>query len=295
MDDSVFNEKNIKKIAQLEYEYKYESQLKSARNRELKLTQKVKNTHNNLKKSQQKLLLGMISFLSIVLILGIVIFYLKLRNVKSRNKNILIEQKLLRSQMTPRFIFNALSVLQDIILNREEKKAVLYLSKFSKLLRITLENSRGKMVLLSQELTAVENYLVLQNIEAIEPYNYTISVDDKIEETLFKIPPMLIQPFIENAIEHGFENDKQNKKIEIHLKYLDKKLICTITDNGVGFDTQKENKNKKSLARTITSERLNILSEDFKTKGSIRIEDREKYNEEGTRVILVIPYKIEVA
>jgi len=108
---------------------------------------------------------------------------------------------------------------------------------------------------------------------------------------------MLIQPFIENAIEHAFRNQKENKKIDIHLSYLDKELICTINDNGIGIDAQKENTNqhKKSLATTITSERLEILSKDFNMKGSVSIEDKQKNNEKGTIVTLVIPHKIQAA
>jgi LytS/YehU family sensor histidine kinase len=180
-----------------------------------------------------------------------------------------------------------------MILNKEEKKSVLYLSKFSKLLRIILENSRDKMVLLSQEIIAIENYLALQNLED-DSYQYTVLVEDTIDTSLFEIPPMLIQPFVENAIEHAFEDQKEDKKIDICLTYVDKKLICTITDNGIGVNFQKESKrkDKKSLATTITSERLKILSKDYKIKGSVTIEDQKKYNEQGTIVTLIIPYKI---
>ncbi len=296
LNDSLFNKENVEKITQLEYEYKYKQALYSASIRELKLTKTVIATNKNLEQSQKNLLLGVIAFLMLALVLGVIIFFLKLRNEKSKTQNIVIEQKLLRSQMTPHFIFNSLSVLQGMILNKEDKKSVSYLSKFSKLLRITLENSRDKTVLLSQELMAIENYLTLQNLEN-ESYQYTVLVDDAIDRSLVKIPPMLIQPFVENAIEHAFVNQKENRKIDIHLNYLNKELICTITDNGIGIDSQKENKkpNKKSLSTTITSERLKILSKDFNMKGSIIIEDRKKHNEQGTVVTLVIPYKIQVA
>ncbi|HEB62342.1 MAG TPA: tetratricopeptide repeat protein, partial [Bacteroidetes bacterium] len=270
LNDSLFNKKSIEKIAQLEYEYKYKQELDSANFRASKLTKTVKKTAQNLEKAQHNLLLGVIAFLLVTLILGTIIFFLKLRNAKAKTQNIAIEQKLLRSQMTPHFIFNSLSVLQGMILNKEDKKAISYLSKFSKLLRITLENSRDKMVPLHQELMAINNYLELQNLEMNPPCQYTIWVDDTIDQSLFKIPPMLIQPFIENAIEHGFENQKEDRKIEIQIKYSDKKLTCTITDNGMGIDAQKENKKaqKKSLATTITSERIKFLSKDFKIKGS---------------------------
>ncbi|WGD34540.1 tetratricopeptide repeat protein [Olleya sp. YS] len=292
--DSLFNKENIEKITQLEYDYKYKQALESANQRELKLTKTVKATSQDLEKSQRSLLLGVITFLVVALLLGSIIFYLKLKHAKSKTQNVIIEQKLLRSQMTPHFIFNSLSVLQGMILSKEEKKSVGYLSKFSKLLRITLENSREKTVLLSQELEAVNNYLALQNLED-NTYNYSVLVDDSIDASVIKIPPMLIQPFIENAIEHAFRDKKENKKIDVYLSCHDKKLICKITDNGVGINTDSNtiNQNKKSLATTITSERLALLAKDFKTEGSIKIENRKKYNEQGTIVTLVIPYLTE--
>lgn len=297
LNDSVFNEENIEKITQLEYEYKYKQQIDSLSINELKLTKTIKATSQDLEKSQRNLFLGVITFLVSIIVLGGIIFSLKLRHQKAKTQNIAIEQKLLRSQMTPHFIFNSLSVLQGMILNKEEKKSIFYLSKFSKLLRITLENSRDKLVPLNQELEAVNNYLELQNLEASQSYDYTILVDKNIDETLFKIPPMLIQPFIENAIEHAFEDRKDNRKIDIQLKYIGEELICTIKDNGIGIDAQNghKRKDKKSLATTITSERLKMLSKDFNIEGSVHIEDRKQYNEQGTIVTLVIPYKKDVA
>lgn len=294
LSDSLFNKENIEKITQLEYEFMYKNRLESARNRELKLTNKVAVTHKDLEKSQRNYLLAIIGFLLLTILLGSIIFYMRFRNIKSKNQNIVIEQKLLRSQMTPHFIFNSLSVLQGMILNKEEKKSVSYLSKFSKLLRIILENSRDKTVSLAQELAAIENYLGLQNLES-EAYTYSISVEDNVNVALFAVPPMLIQPFVENAIEHAFVAHNGNKIIDVHLAYLDQDLICTITDNGIGIDaqTEKKERNKTSLSTTITNERLKILSKDFKLKGTINIEDRRKNNKQGTIVTIVIPHKIQ--
>ncbi|WP_103866985.1 tetratricopeptide repeat protein [Aquimarina sp. I32.4] len=296
LSDSLFNKEKIEKITALEYEYKYKQVLDSASIRELKLTKTVLTTSQNLKKSQQHYLFAIIGVLLISIVLGAVIFYQKLRNIKSKTKNIIIEQKLLRTQMTPHFIFNALSVLQGMILNNENKKSVLYLTKFSRLLRIILENSRDKIVPLEQELIGVKKYLELQNLEANLAYQYNIIVDNTVDTSQFQIPPMLIQPFIENSIEHGFEDKKGNRKIDIRIKYIDKTLICTIADNGVGINTKKTAKNntKKSLATTITTERLNILSKHFKSNGGIKIEDRAAYNEQGTIVTLTIPYTKDI-
>ncbi len=295
LNDSLFNKENIEKIAQLEYEYKYKQALDSASIKELQLTKTITTTTKNLEKTQRNLLLGVITFLGIALVLGITIFSLKLRHAKTTTQNVVIEQKLLRSQMTPHFIFNSLSVLQGMILNKEEEKSLSYLSKFSKLLRIILENSRGKTVSLSQELKAIQNYLALQNLEN-DAYEHTILVEETIDVPSFEVPPMLIQPFVENAIEHAFVNKTEHMKIDIRLTYENKKLTCTITDNGIGYESQNGNKNgnKKSLSTAITSERLKILSKDLKMEGSVVIEDRKRYNEQGTIVTLVIPHKIIV-
>ncbi len=294
LSDSLFNKKNIEKIVQLEYEYKYKQALDSASIRELKLTKTVMTTSHDLIKTKQNYLWAVIGILVISILSGSLVFYQKYKNVKVKNLNIITEQRLLRSQMTPHFIFNSLSVLQGMILNKEEKKSITYLSKFSKLLRIVLENSRDKVVPLIQELDAIDNYMTLQNLDADPPYDYSLGVDENIDINLFLIPPMLIQPFIENAIEHAFAVDQEDCEIVVHLSFTNKKLSCTIMDNGIGIDTvsNKTNSKKKSLATTITGERLQMLAKDFKTAAGISIEDRKRYNEQGTKVTLIIPYKI---
>lgn len=294
LNDSLFNEENIEKITQIEYEYKYKNQLEAAKFKEMALTETVNETTDNLEKSQRNLLYGIIIFLAVTVLLGGIIFFLRLRNVKEKTQNIITEQKLLRSQMTPHFIFNAMSVLQGIILNKEDTKAVSYLSKFSRLLRITLENSRDQLVSLKNELVAVENYIDLQNIEAKTPFVYSINIAENIDSEKVKIPPMLIQPFIENSIEHGFVNHEGEKKIEIAISRTGNQLNCIITDNGVGVNTQKVsvNRNKKSLSTAITTERIELLSKNSKSKGSISIEDRKKVGAQGTKVTMVIPYQV---
>ncbi len=296
LNDSLFNKENIEKIAQLEYEYRYMQALDSASIRELKLTKEVSIVNTSLQKSQRNIFLTIIALLLTALILGGIIFFLKWRNIKEKNQNILIEQKLLRSQMTPHFIFNSLSVLQGMILNKEQDKSISYLSKFSKLLRIVLENSRDKIVPLIQELDAIDNYMLLQNLDTDPPYDYSLMVDENIDINSFQIPPMLIQPFIENAIEHAFSVEKDHREIVVHLKFINEKLICTIADNGRGIDAiaEKTNTSKKSLATTITNERLQLLARDFGVPGDFSIEDRKKYHEQGTLVTLVIPYKINI-
>lgn len=294
LNDSLFNRNKIEKIARLESEYKYKQALDSANIRELKLTKAVMTTSQNLAKTRQNYLWAIIGILLTCLLFGSFVFYQKYRTVKIMNQNVITEQKLLRSQMTPHFIFNSLSVLQGMILNKESEKSISYLSKFSKLLRIVLENSRDKVVPLVRELEAIDNYMILQNMDADPPYDYTLTVDEHIDSHHFLIPPMLIQPFVENAIEHAFTPDQEYRQVALHISFNNKRLNCRITDNGIGVEalSDKTNTKKKSLATTITEERLHMLARDFKTAGGIRIEDRKKDDEQGTRVTLTIPYKI---
>lgn len=295
LEDSLLNKQNIEKMAQLEYEYKYKSELESANNREVKLSRTVHSTTEDLEKSQRNAFVAIIVILLLSLVSGGIIFYQKLRNARAINQNILIEQKLLRSQMTPHFIFNSLAILQGMILNKEEQNSISYLAKFSKLLRTVLENSRHKTVSLHKELAAIKSYVDLQNFSISPPIEFDLKIDPEILETPFKIPPMLIQPFIENALEHGFRNKKYDKRIELSLAFTAQKLVCLISDNGVGLtaDQAESRKDKKSLATTITSERLAMLSKYFEVQGTVQVVDRASLGEQGTLVTLVIPYRID--
>lgn len=292
-NDSLFNKGKVDQIAQIEYEYKFQKEKDVFDAKEKKLSSQVENTSKDLEKSQNRLLWGLVLFLGVSLLATLIIFQLRIRNVQTQSENSLLEQKLLRSQMTPHFIFNSLSVLQGMILNKEEAKANTYLSKFSRLLRITLEISREKMTTLSQELLALEHYVALQNMESEKPIDYQVSIAENIQTDELLIPPMLVQPFIENAIEHGFKTITENKTIQLTLYMKKNDLYCIIKDNGVGIDaTTKETSNrKKSLATSITRERIDLLSKEMKSKGSIDIEDRKLSQEQGTIVTLVIPYK----
>lgn len=292
LSDSLINKEKIEEVALLEYEFKFKHELDSAKIRELRLSKMATDANTSLRKVERKYLWAIISILSLILIAGAVIFYLRIRNLNARTQNIEIEQKLLRSQMTPHFIFNSLSVLQGMILNKEQEKSVLYLSKFSKLLRLTLENSRDKEVLLTDELEVIKNYLNLQDLED-NTYEFVIDVANNIESNSLYIPPMLIQPFVENAIEHAFKNQREGRRIEINLRLIKGKLICQILDNGDGINklSAVANKSKNSLATKITEERLKVLAKHYKMNGSITIENRNKFNEQGTVVTLEIPYK----
>ena len=140
----------------------------------------------------------------------------------------------------------------------------------------TLKDGHGTAIILHVKGDAMD-YLIEDNITRI-----ILEYSDHVEIPIY--------------MDDKFKEQKENRKIDVQLKYIYKELICTIKDNGIGIDIQKEHKNmhKKSLATTITSERLKMLSKDFKTNGSVTIENRQKYNEQGTIVTLIIPYKMNI-
>ncbi len=283
-NEAIFNKQLNEELLALETSFEREHSLKK----------EIVSVDNELAYTKKATLYGIIIALISLLVLVSIIGFLWIRNIKAQNQNILIEQKLLRSQMTPHFMFNSLAILQGIILNKEYTKSIGYLSKFSKLLRITLENSRDKLVPLKNEMEAIENYILVQNLGTDHPFQCTITIHETINQERLMIPPMMIQPFIENSIEHGFPVQKEDQEVAVSIYFQGKDLICEIIDNGVGLEQSKVKRNdkKNSLATTITTERLAMLAKEFKVKTSLSIVDRKTMNESGTIVTLRLPYKL---
>ncbi|MEP0213435.1 MAG: histidine kinase [Cellulophaga sp.] len=292
LNEAIFKQKISEKIKALETSSK---QLEFANTRETTLKKQVKIIDNRLALAEKQKIWGAFILVILVVVLFAVLFIFKYRNIINAHVQIQTEQRLLRSQMTPHFIFNSLSVIQGMILNKEDKKAIIYLSKFSKLLRIILENSREKLVSLKEELQALQNYIDLQNMSRENSFKYTLNIDENIDTSIISIPPMLMQPFVENAIEHGFNNNFENAEISIFIHFKDSKLSCIIIDNGLGINKTSTNKrkSKKSVSTQISAERLKIMSKELRVETGLTIEDRSQFNEQGTIVTLTLPYKIE--
>ncbi len=239
-------------------------------------------------------------YLTVFLLFAAIIFiYVRLRilSLKKEKNNVELEQKLLRSQMNPHFIFNSLTSIQNYVLEKETSKANRYLAKFSKLLRLILDNSRNNYITLNQEIQTIEHYLLLQKIRYGDKFEYYLDVDEAIEEQYIAIPPMLTQPFIENAIEHGFQPIDYKGILNVRFRLIDKELEIIVEDNGIGIDTAKRLKKKKigsykSLATKITEERILNMNRFSKQKIKIDIYDLSNIDKEkqGTRVILKVPF-----
>ena len=244
-------------------------------------------------------------FILLVFLSGVVFiwyrFYTRLKSIKRRQdvalekarlQKELVSTKLetLRSQMNPHFTFNALNSIQNLILKNDKQEAYNYLTKFSSLIRENLHLSTQNFVVFEQELSLINRYLELEKLRFKESFRYQIIVGEDVEEV--KIPTMIIQPYVENAIKHGLLHKKEGmKKIKIEFYIKEGVLVSKILDNGIGIKRSKEIQQangvkRKSFSTKSIQERLLFLRDYYKT--DIGVEYPEV--EEGTMVIIKIPY-----
>ena len=235
----------------------------------------------------------------IILIIGIVVLRLKARQ-KSKiqaleTRGLKVETKMLRSQMNPHFIFNSLNSIQSFISDKDTLDAERYMSKFAKLMRLILDNSRKSFILVENEITTLNHYLELEQLRFDKRFTFSVSISN-IDDEFTLIPPMLVQPYVENAILHGI-GGLLSGHISIVYKQKGEKVICTIDDNGVGRKKSGELKAKnqttrESLGIKVTEERIALLKAEFKTSLTIQIIDKYDDHEKslGTRVIIEMPF-----
>ncbi len=210
-----------------------------------------------------------------------------------------VEMEALRSQMSPHFIFNCLSAITRFILNHENDAATLYLTKFSRLVRLVLNHSQSDMIPLSKEVEALKLYLEMEALRFHEKFKFTIDVDKNLEIEKIYIPPMLIQPYIENAIWHGLLPKKSpNNCLSVDIKNGGKILKITIEDNGIGREKAADLKSKtalvdehKSFGMKLTEERFEIINKMNEGSASVNIIDLKNDDNQaiGTIVELILP------
>lgn len=245
--------------------------------------------------------------ISLLLTFGIIylIFALRIINIKKKQKAEFerkvemskIELKALRSQMNPHFVFNSLNAIQHYIFNTRSEEAIKYLSKFARLVRVILNNSDKPSVTVGEDIEALRLYLELEQMRFEEKFDYEIIIDKSVDTDYDIMPPLLMQPYVENAILHGLNPKPERGKLTIRLNSENNFLICTITDNGIGRERASEIhrtmpvKNHKSMGMKITEDRLKILNEINNSQLSVAITDLKGPNNEalGTKVELFVP------
>lgn len=244
------------------------------------------NRLNNLKLQRAQISIAAIVFIVLLLSLLAVVLYRRKR-LKLQKQQAELKQKLLRSQMNPHFMFNTLNAINQYIQTNKGHEASDYLAQYSRLMRQILENSAVEFVSLDAEIEFLRNYLDMQQLRFDKSFAYGVSFDDSIDPEQFEIPPMIAQPFIENAVEHGVRG-MQGGEIKIHFSFTNNTLTLTVADNGKGFQTSTQNIHHKSFALDITRERLNITGNNTE---KLKITSPDPQTGKGTLVSIDVPFR----
>lgn len=213
-----------------------------------------------------------------------------------RKRLVMSQLENLRSQMNPHFIFNALNSIQEYIMLNEKELASSFLVKFSRLIRMYLDHSKENEINLSEEIKTLELYLELEKNRFENILEYEIRVSEKTRNSYIKVPPLFIQPYVENALKHGLLHKKENRRLKIDFKLNSNNdiLICIIEDNGIGIEASKiinhkRYKTHKSFATDANQKRIDLLNSDRLHKISIETINLENFGKQGTKVVLTIP------
>jgi LytS/YehU family sensor histidine kinase len=290
--DSFFSDQKLVDIENLSFNEQLQQQ---------ELARKESEKLNNLR------VFGLLAAFAILLTSAVLVF----RNISLRRKNERLnfekantrlrqeanelEMQVLRSQMNPHFIFNCLNAINRYILMSDPQTASDYLTKFSRLMRMALNHSKQTLIPLEDELAMLKLYLDLEKLRFKDAFNYEICIGEEVDAAAVFIPPLLLQPFVENAIWHGLMHRKGQGRLLVRVRAQGRDLVCEIEDNGVGRARAAELRSKsaelkKSMGIGITKNRLELLDRSLGRQSAIEIEDLydDAGRPAGTRVVLSI-------
>lgn len=292
ISDSINNNEFLKKITRLELQNEYDRKQEEAafrQKRELMIRE-------NRIQRQNLYLKGLVLLILLVIALSVIILHntrLRARYARTR-----LEQKLLRAQMNPHFIFNSLSAVQDLIMSGHPEKANTYLAKIANLMRNILENSLEEFIPLEKEIETLRLYLDIQKLRFDREFDYEFSIDRLIDADNIAVPPMLAQPCLENSVEHGLKHNKDKGRVDISYKLEKGLLKLEVVDNGVGRKESSaiagsNGRDRRSISTELIKKRLGHFRKTTKKKNiSYNIEDLYKDNNAaGTRVVIMMPVR----
>jgi tetratricopeptide (TPR) repeat protein len=290
--DSLINEENIRKSVELSLNYEFDKK---------ELIQKEENEKKQLLlKEEAKSFKLKVGFIGLILILIFGIIFLiynrnQLKKTLTLQKELAeYEQKALHLQMNPHFVFNCLGSISSFIVQNGTDSAIKYLAKFSKLMRLTLEYSKESLIPIDKEIESLQNYLELEQLRFNDKFVFSITKNKEIEDDIV-LPPLLLQPFVENAIIHGVITKKEKGEITITFSIQNGSLLCTIQDDGIGINQSKINKENsvlahKSMAIDIIKKRLERIASSTAKPSFVKIEELNEDNMiSGTKVVLQLP------
>ncbi len=280
--DSLYNSDRSKQLNAVRTEYETEQKESEI----LSLSQQSAIQALEIQQKNQGIIVGLVV---ILFVLAVIYFIYKQHETKKQQSQTELEQRFLRSQLNPHFISNALVAVQSFMLKNDSESAALYLAKFSKLMREILENSRKEFIPVEEEVSMLRNYLDIHKFR-LRSFDFSIDLDEDIDPEMDTIPPMFVQPFVENAVEHGIAN-LEGGKIELKFKKEEDYIFISVIDNGKGL-SQLKNENHASLSSTIIKERMDLFNRSLKKK--IQLVMGNLKNEEGkvsgTKIELKVPF-----
>jgi tetratricopeptide (TPR) repeat protein len=239
---------------------------------------------------QQLIIYGLIA---IIIIIAITSYFMYRSAHASKIANQLLALKSLRSQMNPHFIFNALNSVNHFVAQNDERAANKFLAEFSRLMRLVLENSQEDFISLTTEQEIISLYLKLEHYRFRDKFDYTIEIEESIDPETVAIPPMLIQPYIENAVWHGLRYKEEKGKLCLTIRKTANGILVEINDDGIGrkksamLKTENQKKHQSTGLKNI-EERLAIINKVYKAGYRVEIADA-KTDGSGTRVSILVP------
>ncbi len=245
----------------------------------------------DVRNTRQQLIIGALALVALLLMITAYTMYRS--NKQQKFANNILALRGLRSQMNPHFIFNALNSVNSFIATNDERTANRYLADFSSLMRSVLENSEQDFIPLASEVELLEKYTMLEHFRFKDKFDYTFTVDDNLNLDDFEIPPMLLQPYVENAVWHGLRYKEEKGHLHIHFTQKDSDTaIVTISDDGVGREKSKalktENQKKqKSKGMGNIKKRIDILNDMYGDRIDVVVTDVFESGE-GTKVTLTL-------
>ncbi len=267
------------KIAELETKYETEKS---------RHTISMLKAKNEIYNQRIRFAILLIVVLVVAIILGIVAA--RMNRLKTDFRENQLQQKLLRSQMNPHFIFNALASIQELIRDNKTTEASFYLGRFASIARLVLEYSGEEAIPLENELEILRSYIELERLRAGNQFDYQILLPDDLETEFIRIPPMAIQPFVENAIKHGLHEPDKKGTLQLTFEDQGDVLKVVVEDNGMGIEQASDTAKKhRSMAMDIFEKRRQILQKRYKKKLVVRFIDLSREGKTGTRVIIHLP------
>ena len=247
------------------------------------------------KDASKSVLTGIIVILGLLLLISLTIFLVykirmnrKLRKHRQEKRLRELQLAALRAQMNPHFLFNSLNSVQNLVQQNKNQEAHLYLSDFAGLIRKVLRNSDKEEVSLTEELETLQQYLNLEKLRF--DFEYSIEIDREIDQDLFMLPSMILQPIAENALIHGLQHKTEDKKLWVRIKRMEHAIQIIVEDNGIGIGASRKLKTKSNgIGLKMNEERIQMMKEKYGGNYSFKLIDLVEQNKQGTQVEIIIP------